>query len=116
MDINLDLQSLHIGVCLAGVLLSIHLMQLIWHNPAEGGLMLRWLRRANLALVAFAMLWSISIVVEKNWQPWPPGLLLAFSVDVMMLIRVVVIYRACHRIRTHDPSYPVRVAQERRSR
>lgn len=116
MDIlnSADLQTIHIVLCLGGVLLSTHLMQLIWHNPEEGGLCLRWMRRINLALVAFAMLWSLSIVVEKGWQPWPPGVLLVLSVDLMMLIRVVVTYRL--RCRASEPPYPMGVAQQRRVR
>ena len=88
-----DLRLLHIVLCLGGVLLSTHLMQLFWHNPEEGGILLRWARRINLAFVALSMLWSLSIADQRGWQPWPAFLLLLASVDFMMLIRVVVIYR-----------------------
>lgn len=90
---QLDLRMIHVILCLAGVVLAVHLMQLLWHNPEEGGSVLRWARRFNLVLVAFAMLWSLSIADQKGWQPWPAGVLLALSVDIMMLIRVIVIYR-----------------------
>jgi hypothetical protein len=110
-----DLRLAHVVLCLSGVLLSTHLMQLVWHNPDEGGLVLRWARRLNLALVALAMLWSLSIADQKGWQPWPAMVLLLLSVDVMMLIRVIVVYRMRGRGARVNPPYPG-VAQSRRMR
>lgn len=92
-----DLRLLHLVLCLGGVLLATHLMQLVWHNPDEGGLVLRWMRRINLAIMALAMLWSIGIVDQRGWQPWPAFVLLLASADFMMLIRIVVIYRTRNR-------------------
>lgn len=108
-----DLRMVHIIMCLGGVLLATHLMQLVWHNPEEGGFALRWARRINLALVAFAMLWSLSIADQRGWQPWPPHVLLLLSVDVMMLLRVVVIYRMRGRGARVAPPYPGVAARQR---
>lgn len=112
---SMDLRLAHIVLCLGGVLLATHLMQLIWHNPEEGGLCLRWARRINLALVAFAMLWSLSIAEQRGWQPWPAGVLLLLSVDIMMLIRVIVVYRMRARGAEIVPPYPG-IAETRRLR
>lgn len=106
-----DLRLVHVVLCLSGVLLATHLMQLLWHNPEEGGLVLRWMRRVNLTLVALSMLWSLGIADQRGWQPWPAFLLLLASVDFMMLIRVVVIYRVQSR-RNRDTER--RVAHARR--
>lgn len=88
---TLDLQTLHVVLSICGVMLSTHLMQLAWHNPEEGGLLLRLLRRGNLGLVAFGMLWSLSYATDRHWQPWPPALLINMGVDAMMMIRILVI-------------------------
>lgn len=112
---HMDLRLAHIALCLSGVLLSTYLMQLIWHNPEEGGMLLRWARRINLALVALAMLWSLSIADQRGWQPWPAEVLLLLSVDVMMLIRVIVVHRMRARGARVTPPYPG-VAAHRRVR
>lgn len=101
-----DLRMFHIILCLTGVLLATHLMQLLWHNPEEGGLVLKWMRRVNLAFVALSMLWSLGIADQRGWQPWPAFILLLASVDFMMLIRVVVIYRMQRRGARIVPPYP----------
>lgn len=101
-----DLRMVHIILCLTGVLLATHLMQLLWHNPEEGGLVLRWMRRVNLAFVALSMLWSLGIADQRGWQPWPAFILLLASVDFMMLIRVMVIYRMQRRGARITSPYP----------
>jgi hypothetical protein len=100
-----DLRLVHVVLCLGGVLLSTHLMQLLWHNPEEGGMFLKLVRRVNLALVALSMLWSLGIADQRGWQPWPAFVLLLFSVDLMMLIRVFVIYRMQRRGARITPPY-----------
>lgn len=109
-----DLQTMHAALSIAGVMLSTHLMQLAWHNPEEGGMTLRLMRRLNLAIVALAMLWSLSYATDRHWQPWPPSLLITLCVDAMMLIRILVIRSMRHRGAAVQPPYLVHPSSQTR--
>lgn len=98
---TIDLRSLHLLLGMIGALLSVYLMQLSWRSPGaatSGNLLLSWVRRFTLASTALGMLWILSYGQAKGWQPWPPSVMLCFSVDMLLLLRISEI---CLRERMH---------------
>ena len=86
-----DLTAAHTILAMAGFFLSVYVMQLT-HWEAEDDVdpkPIRFIRRAVLALLAWAMLWSLSYSQDHGWQPWPAELLLMLAIDMILVIRAV---------------------------
>lgn len=88
-----DLTAAHTVLALLGAFLSVYVMQLT-HYEAEDDVdppALRFARRFALALMAWAMLWSLSYSETKNWQPWPAQVLTIMAADAILFIRAIAI-------------------------
>jgi len=96
---SFDLTVIHTILTIAGMLLAIYVMQLTsyvnedfkdpWH--------IRWSRRASLAFIALALLWSLSYSQTKSWQPWPPEVALIMAIIMMMAVRAFAIHARLRR-------------------
>jgi hypothetical protein len=80
---------------IAGVMLTIFRMQtaeqlerIVGCDNHHGvwGLM----RRSSSALTALAMLWCAIYGLERDWQPWPPIVLLIVAVDFHALVSIMI--------------------------
>lgn len=92
---TIDLRGPQLVLGLVGALLSVYLMQLSWRSPGAtaGNLVLSWIRRFTLAATALGNLWILSYGQARGWQPWPPSLMLCFSVDLLLAVRITEIRR-----------------------
>lgn len=88
-DVNLE--ALLLCLALAGAVLSIWAMSLSAQNYVgrDEKNCLRWVRRSAFALIAGGLLWSASYGMERDWQPWPPFLMLVTGVDLVLLATVI---------------------------
>lgn len=90
---SIDLRTWHMLLSLLGFFIVVYVMQLT-HWEAEDDVdpaYIRHLRRVSLALLAWSMLWSLSYQETKNWQPWPPEILMILALDMIMFIRALAI-------------------------
>lgn len=89
-----NLASLYAFLALVGVVLCLVVMQEIWHDPVSSWdpLPLRWLRRLSLALVALVLLWSVSYLLRKDWQPWPPMLGMVAVLDLWLAVQAAILW------------------------
>lgn len=96
---GLDLTTVHTILTIAGMFLAVYVMQLTSHVNEDHNdpLVLRWGRRASLASVALALLWSLSYSQTKGWQPWPPELALVVSVIAILGVRAIAIHARMRR-------------------
>lgn len=96
---GIDLTGLHTMLTVAGSLLAVYVMQLT-HYEAEDFVdpwIVRKMRRFSLALIALAFLWSAAFSLSRQWQPWPPEILLIFAIDLALVIRMVAIWARIKR-------------------
>lgn len=91
IDALADLSFWHMISALVGCLLSLWAMSLSAQNAIGAGepRCLRGLRRVALAAIGGGLLWSLSYGFERDWQPWPPFLLLCIGVDLWLTVAVV---------------------------
>lgn len=96
---GVDLSAVHTILTLAGMFLAVYLMQLTSHadEDHDDPPALKWCRRAALAAIALALLWSLSYSQTKSWQPWPPEIALIFAIIAMMGVRAVAIHARMRR-------------------
>lgn len=90
---GIDLTGIHLSLTIFGGLLACYVMQLT-HSEAEDVAdpwIVRKASRFSLALIAMAMLWSAWYSIARQWQPWPPEILLVFGIDLALVIRLVAI-------------------------
>lgn len=88
-EINLAYALLTLS--LIGFVLSLWAMSLAANNLVgrDEKMCLRWVRRSSLALIAGGMLWASAYGFERDWQPWPPFLMVLGGVDLMLLGTVI---------------------------
>lgn len=94
-----DLSSIHTILTIAGMFLAVYVMQLTSHANEDAGdhWVLRWGRRTSLAMVALALLWSLSYSQTKSWQPWPPEIALIVALIGVLGFRALAIKAAIRR-------------------
>lgn len=102
---SVDLSSLHTSLTIVGAMLAVYVMTLTSyeHEDAKDPTWLRWARRSVLALMAWSFLWSLSYSETKNWQPWPPELLMIVSMIGYLSVRASAIHARIWR-EGHRPS------------
>lgn len=88
-----DLIPAQLLLSAGAVLLSVYLMQLTWSDgeSRRDCVTVRHLRRVSHAMVALGFLWCLSYGWRQGWQPWPPLLLIAAGVDLMLFVRIMAI-------------------------
>lgn len=81
---------------LFGAIVSIHVMQATSHYHEDRGdpLALQWAHRATLVALALTLLWMLTYARNKEWEPWPPVVVLLFVVDSGLVIRGVILHYA----------------------
>jgi hypothetical protein len=94
---ELDLSLLYLAVSIGGALLAIYAMQFVSCGIIGQGdtIPMRHIRRAALAILALALLWSVSYGETRRWQPWPPELFVRLAVDLYLLMSVITAHRRC---------------------
>lgn len=94
-----DLTAVHTFLTIAGMLLAVYLMQLTSSvdEDHDDPWILKWARRASLASIALALLWSLSYSQTKSWQPWPPEVALILAIIGMMGVRAIAIHARIRR-------------------
>lgn len=88
-EINLGYALLTLS--LIGFVLALWAMSLAANNLVgrDEKTCLRWVRRSSLALIAGGMLWASAYGFERDWQPWPPFLMVMGGIDLMLLGAVI---------------------------
>lgn len=80
---TLDLSALHTTLVMCGALLGVYVMQMVGrddrHPPP-----IQWALRASLAVMTLALLWSLLYSMTKQWQPWPPEILLHVGLIILL--------------------------------
>lgn len=103
IDLALEAWDLRVPftlLVLAGVALAMYVLSLTNYeaedmdDPAP----IRFAHRVGLGVLTYALLWCLSYLYAKNWQPWPPSLAIIAAVDFMLLTRALAIKS---RIRRH---------------
>lgn len=96
----LDLTAAHTILALLGTLLAVFVMQQTRYEAedADDPAPMRFARRLSLALLALALLWSLSYSETKSWQPWPAQVLTIFAVDAVLAIRAIAIRARIRRV------------------
>ncbi len=86
-----DLRPVQIILALSGSFLAMAYMQMVSQDKIEPGekTCFKWLRRVGIALTATGLLWSASFGIEKDWQPWPPFIVLCIGINCSLIAAVV---------------------------
>lgn len=85
---------------LAGVALAVFVMSLTNYEAEDmdDPAVIRLMHRVGLGVFAMALLWCLSYLYARSWQPWPPSLAIVAAVDFMLWVRALAIKS---RIRRH---------------
>lgn len=101
--INQLLETLNLSISFGiavfiGALLSVFLAQQLWQQGLEHGdsHLLANLKRAGLLLQALSFIWALDYGFNRQWQPWPPFLLIIVVLDLNMALRIVTVYVRAH--------------------
>jgi hypothetical protein len=98
---GVNLSILHATLTFIGLVATVYVMQMA-HAVAEKDRQTEWvlwLGRGGLALLMWGMLWSLSFAFQKEWQPWPPQLLVYAAVDIIMIARGLSLHNHMKRVR-----------------
>ena len=99
-----DLTVIHSILSLVGGGLGLYVMQLVGrderHPPA-----VQWALRASLAVLTLALFWSLLYSLTKQWQPWPPEILLHFGLIVLLATWASILHK---RLDVYGPPYAPR--------
>lgn len=102
----INLVPAHMALSFLGFCLTMYLMALA-HRGAIGvndNDCVRFFRRLSMSVIAGAMLWSTAYGYNRDWQPWPPFLLMCFGVDMMFLNAIVSAYWSQRKTISEHPS------------
>jgi hypothetical protein len=90
---RVDLTAAHTVLGILGILTCVYVMQLTRYEAEDlmDPAWLRFLRRAALGLMAWALCWCLTFSENKNWQPWPPYVMALFAMDMILVIRALAI-------------------------
>lgn len=88
----------HLTLSFVGAFLTMWVMQLVsvGHIGRTDVPVLRLFRRLSLAVIGGGMLWSLDYGFERDWQPWPPFLVILLGIDMMLLMSVLGYYLKCY--------------------
>jgi hypothetical protein len=98
---GIDLSGFHSLICIFGALLAVYVMQLTHHEEEDAAdpWIIRNSSRIALTMIAIALLWSVYYSLGRNWQPWPPQILLVMGIDFALALRVSAIWARIGRDR-----------------
>lgn len=89
-----DLVPLHLILSLAGLfmcacLITLSRNNLIYSSDKTCFKVGSWVAYGGAAT---ALAWGATFCLQKNWQPWPPYLMLEGALDLRMLISILAVY------------------------
>lgn len=105
---GIDLSAVHGVLTFIGLFATVYVMQLSHLSiAAQQPQWLQILSRVGLVFLAWGMLWSLSFSFQKDWEPWPPQLLVYLAVDIIMVSRATMLRMKQKRIEAevHARSY-----------
>lgn len=90
---SIDLSTAFGVLAMTGAILSVLVMQADQHDAESrrDPPILRFTHRMALWGLSLSLLWSLSYLLQKDWQPWPPFLGILLALDTMLAIRVTVL-------------------------
>lgn len=76
---------------LFGIALCLWVMQLVFSGAVghERSGVVRQVRGLALAMLAFALVWSLAYADDNKWQPWPPDVLIITAIDLFLTSTIV---------------------------
>lgn len=88
---NINWIPAHMALSFLGFCLTLYLMSLVQRGVvgADDKGCVRFFRRLSMAIIAGAMLWSTAYGYNREWQPWPPFMLMCFGIDMMLFNSIV---------------------------
>jgi len=103
---NFDLSGVHTALTLLGAALAIYVMALTGyeHEDEHDPVWLQWARRLVLVAMAWSCLWSLSFSESRNWQPWPPDLMMLMAMIGYLGVRASAIHARIWREGHRRPS------------
>lgn len=84
-----DLTPIQVILSFSGCLLSIWYMQLAGYIVTGESRLLFCVRRFGVAMIAGGLLWSVSYAYYRDWQPWPPYLLVLFGINMALFAAIL---------------------------
>lgn len=109
---SLDLRAAHIVISIVGALLAVYVMQKTRYE-ADNRNDPPWLRAVwtgVLGCLALCFLWSLTYGYDRQWEPWPPDLAKALTVDVLLALRAAAIILRVRRTGPYREA-PSRIAR-----
>lgn len=84
-----------IGLTLAGMLITLWYMQVSSHYLETRGACASyfWAHRILFTALATVYLWMLSFALNRDWQPWPPMVLMICIVNLILLLIAGRLYR-----------------------
>lgn len=105
---GLELRYVMMAVAMAGFFLAIYVNQLTQYEGEDmpDPAFVRQGRRILYLLLSWSFLWTLTYADNHGWRPWPPVILMIFSMDGILIIRAVAIKARIRRtgIKPHSPN------------
>lgn len=115
---GVDLSGFYTVLSLAGALLAVYVMQVTRYEAEDRAdpPALRNARTAGLAILSLSLLWSLTFSETRQWQPWPPALIMLASVDALLVIKIIAIRARIRRLGRYRDAPSVRNNTEARQK
>src|SRR5262245_54109595 len=91
---HLDLVPVHMLLALVGAFATLGMMALSAAGriaPGDKGCLRQW-RRTGMFVIGAGFAWSLMFGLERDWQPWPPMLVIMLGADLYMITSIISAY------------------------
>lgn len=95
---SVDWSGIHTALAIYGGLATVYVMKQNRYEAEDrkDTESVRISKEVSLAAIAGAMFWCVTYGSSRDWEPWPPEVLLILALDVMMTVRIIAVW---HRIK-----------------
>ena len=87
-------------LAMLGFFLSVYVNQLTHYEAEDQNdpAFIRIMRSIAYLMLAWGFLWTMGYAYERDWQPWPPLILILFAIDIILFNRALAIKAHIRRI------------------